>query len=124
LISSGALEDSPLLLIAGFECADLSPAGSLGLCGIKPSTFYPLLSILASLQRMRVSHDFPLAYVTENTVTQYALGSSKAMKDYFHELCAKIGFPVVLDAANVGSYAHRFRNYWTNLASTPHLQSV
>jgi tryptophanase len=60
---------------------------------------------------MRVSHDFPLAYMIEDTATQYTLGSSKAMK----ELCAKIGFPVVLDAANVASYAHRLRNYWTNL---------
>jgi hypothetical protein len=92
----------------GFECADLSPSGSRqGLHGIKSSTFYPLLSILASLQRMRISHYFPLAFVIENTATQYALGSSNAMKYSFHELCDKIGVPVVLDAANVGSYAHR-----------------
>ncbi|GAX78371.1 hypothetical protein CEUSTIGMA_g5813.t1 [Chlamydomonas eustigma] len=46
------------------------------------------------------------------------------MKDSFHELCAKIGSPVVLDAANVGSYAHRLRNYWTNLVSSSALQCV
>jgi hypothetical protein len=55
---------------------------------------------------MRISNDFPLAYVIENTATQYALGSSKAMKESFHELCDKIGVHVGLDAANVGSYAH------------------
>jgi hypothetical protein len=125
LISSEALEDSPLLLIAGFECADLSPAGSRqGLHGVKSSTFYPLLFILASLQRMRISHDIPLAYVIENTATQFALGASKAMKESFRELCNKIGVPVVLDAANVSSYAHRLRNYWTILVSPSHLQCV
>ncbi|GAX86563.1 hypothetical protein CEUSTIGMA_g13970.t1 [Chlamydomonas eustigma] len=118
---AGALEEDPILLIAGFECADLSllsPAGSRkGLQGSKSSTFYPLLSVLASLQRMRSSYAFPLAYLIENTATQYAYGSSRAMKDSFHELCAKIGSPVVLDAANVlptlvsrvDSYAFRSR---------------
>ncbi|GAX86464.1 hypothetical protein CEUSTIGMA_g13874.t1 [Chlamydomonas eustigma] len=122
---AGALEEDPILLIAGFECADLSPAGSRkGLQGSKSSTFYPLLSVLASLQRMRSSCAFPLAYLIENTATQYAYGSSRAMKDSFHELCAKIGSPVVLDAANVGSYAHRLRNYWTNLVSSSALQCI
>ncbi|GAX85553.1 hypothetical protein CEUSTIGMA_g12968.t1 [Chlamydomonas eustigma] len=123
---AGALEEDPILLIAGFECADLSPAGSRkGLQGSKSSTFYPLLSVLASLQRMRSSYAFPLAYLIENTATQYAYGSSRAMKDSFHELCAKIGSPVVLlDAATVGSYAHRLRNYWSNLVSSSALQCV
>ncbi|GAX81698.1 hypothetical protein CEUSTIGMA_g9126.t1 [Chlamydomonas eustigma] len=120
-----ALEEEPILLIAGFECADLSLAGSRkGLQGSKSSTFYPLLSVLASLQRMRSSYAFPLAYMIENTATQYAYGSSRAMKDSFHELCAKIGSPIVLDAANVGSYAHRLRNYWTNLVSSSALQCI
>ncbi|GAX74744.1 hypothetical protein CEUSTIGMA_g2191.t1 [Chlamydomonas eustigma] len=122
---AGALEEDPILLIAGFECADLSPAGSRkGLQGSKSSTFYPLLSVLASLQRMRSSYAFPLAYLIENTATQFAYGSSRAMKDSFHELCAKIGSPVVLDAANVGSYAHRLRNYRTNLVSSSALQCI
>ncbi|GAX84089.1 hypothetical protein CEUSTIGMA_g11513.t1 [Chlamydomonas eustigma] len=122
---AGALEEDPILLIAGFECADLSPAGSRkGLQGSKSSTFYPLLSVLASLQRMRSSYAFPLANLIENTASQFAYGSSRAMKDSFHELCAKIGPPVVLDAANVGSYAHRLRNYWTNLVSSSALQCI
>ncbi|GAX73351.1 hypothetical protein CEUSTIGMA_g804.t1 [Chlamydomonas eustigma] len=122
---AGALEEDPILLIARFECADLSLAGSRkGLQGSKSSTFYPLLSVLASLQRMRSSYAFPLANLIENTATQYAYSSSRAMKDSFHELCAKIGSPILLDAANVGSYAHRMRNYWTNLVSSSVLQCV
>jgi hypothetical protein len=35
-----------------------------------------------------------------------------------------IGTPVVTDAARYGSYAHRVRAFWTNLATPSHLQLV
>ncbi|GAX81110.1 hypothetical protein CEUSTIGMA_g8544.t1 [Chlamydomonas eustigma] len=108
LIEAGALEESPIMLIAGFECADLSAAGSReGLSGRKSSTFYPLLDIISELQSIRQSLSLPLLYLIENTTPQHAVGP-----------------PVVLDAARVGSYAHRLRNYWTNLASPSALQFV
>jgi hypothetical protein len=37
------------------------------------------------------------------------------MNDFTH-ICSAIGPCIVLDAAQVGSYAHRLRDYWTNLA--------
>ncbi|GAX81872.1 hypothetical protein CEUSTIGMA_g9300.t1 [Chlamydomonas eustigma] len=61
---------------------------------------------------MRSSYAFPLAYLIENTATQFAYGSSRAMKDSFHELCAKIGSPVVLDAANVGVTELTIKTLW------------
>ncbi|GAX86472.1 hypothetical protein CEUSTIGMA_g13882.t1, partial [Chlamydomonas eustigma] len=125
LIEAGALEESPIMLIAGFECADLSAAGSReGLSGRKSSTFYPLLDIISELQSIRQSLSLPLLYLIENTTPQHAVGASHAMLESFEELCSILGPPVVLDAARVGSYAHRLRNYWTNLASPSTLQFV
>ena len=45
-------------------------------------------------------------------------------KDAYAEICSAFGTPVVLDAAAVGSRAHRLRNYWTNLAPTAVLTTV
>ncbi len=44
LIRAGALKGDQWLVVAGWECQDLSPAGSCkGLEGSKSSTFYPLV---------------------------------------------------------------------------------
>ena len=42
----------------------------------------------------------------------------------FEEICDRLGPPVLLDAARVGSYTFRLRNYWTNLCNPAHLQLV
>ena len=47
-----------------------------------------------------------------------------AVKDAYEEICSRIGPSVLLDAARTGSYAHRLRNYWTNLCNPAHLQLV
>ncbi|GAX86312.1 hypothetical protein CEUSTIGMA_g13724.t1, partial [Chlamydomonas eustigma] len=121
LISAGCMNESQWLFIAGFECADLSSAGNrTGLQGHKSDTFYPMLNILGMLQSLQ--HSLPPIYLIENTAVQHARSSSTAMHAAFEELCLRIGTPVVLDAARVNSYAHRLRNYWTNLASSASLQ--
>ncbi|GAX86477.1 hypothetical protein CEUSTIGMA_g13886.t1 [Chlamydomonas eustigma] len=121
LISAGCMNESQWLFIAGFECVDLSSAGNrTGLQGNKSDTFYPMLNILGMLQSLQ--HSLPPIYLIENTAVQHARSSSPAMHAAFEELCLRIGTPVVLDAARVNSYAHRLRNYWTNLAPSASLQ--
>ena len=108
--------------VAGWECQDLSPAGSgAGLAGRRSSTFFACANILQSLQQLMP--DRPPAYLLENTYMQVPYATSKVLAD-FQYLSTTIGAPVHFDAVQVGSLAHRRRNYWTNLAPTPVLQRV
>ena len=110
-------------VIAGFECQDLSPAGSgAGLSGHRSSTFYPLLSILHALQNLQPSR--PPLYLIENTAMTAVSSVRPLVQLAYNEICSKIGNPVLLDAARVNSYAHRLRNYWTNLVHPTTLQAV
>jgi hypothetical protein len=104
-------------LVAGWECQDFSAAGSRqGLEGKRSSSFFPLVRILDALQRLMP--DQPPAYVLENTSMQFTVSAD------YPRICAAIGLPVTVDAARLGSGAHRLRNYWTNLADTRQLQMV
>ncbi len=112
----------PILLVAGWECQDLSSAGNLtGLQGKHSNTFYDLVRILRLLQQHSKG---PVAHVLENTAFQFNFNSEQISKDHFAEVCTHIGHPVVLDAARFGSHAHRLRNFWTNLAPQPDIQKV
>ncbi len=42
----------------------------------------------------------------------------------FARVCSAVGQPVTFDAAQVGSYAHRLRSYWTRLAPAPAVEAV
>ena len=58
-------------VVAGFECADLSPAGGgLGLGGARSgATFHALVRILGTLQQLQQHR--PPAYLVENAALQY-----------------------------------------------------
>eukprot|EP00877_Chromochloris_zofingiensis_P004818 jgi/Chrzof1/14337/UNPLg00611.t1 len=115
------INTTPWLVVAGWECQDLSMAGSgLGILGRKSSSFYPLLDIVAALQSLHPA-GYPVGYFLENTAFQYNQKSS-IVRQQFPMVCAAIGQPVTLDATQCGSAAHRLRNYWTNLAYWQHLQ--
>ena len=108
------------VIIGGFECQDLSPAGAgAGLKGSRSITFYPLLNILGWLQQLQPAR--PPLYVIENTYMQGDKATTEVQKA-FNTICNSIGRPVLLDAAQTGSHAHRLRNYWTNLAQPETLQ--
>lgn len=103
------------LLVAGWECQDLSPAGSSsGLAGPKSSTYFDLLQITQWLQ-LALGSELPLGYVFENTAFQHNWRSAKVRGDDFLRVCQDLGAPVVVDAAQLGSRASRVRNFWTNL---------
>ncbi|KIY96367.1 hypothetical protein MNEG_11595 [Monoraphidium neglectum] len=115
LAAAGALNGSQWMVVAGWECQDLSAAGSgKGLQGRRSSTFYDLLRIVGALQQLQRSR--PPAYLLENTHMHHSKGTVQAI-DY-PEICRALGRPISLDAAQCGSYAHRLRNYWTNLADS------
>ena len=113
-LRAGALNGDQWLVVAGWECQDLSPAGKgKGLAGKRSRSFYPLLNLLATLQLLQQQR--PPGFIIENTAFQQHASDQVALSD-FNLVCDMLGPPVVLDAAQFGSYAHRVRNFWTNLA--------
>jgi hypothetical protein len=47
---------------------------------------------------------------------QYNWQSEHIREHDFPEICNTLGTPVTFDAAQLGAYAHRLRNYWQNMA--------
>ena len=124
LINSGATDRTQWVIIAGSECQDLSPAGSnQGLSGHKSSTLFPLLSMVATLQRLQKSYIAPIYYL-ENTAMQHNFSSLKVRTQDFQQIYSYLGHPICVDATLLGSLAHRLRNYWTNLACTSQVMAV
>jgi hypothetical protein len=111
------------LVVGGWECQDLSPAGPCeGLEGARSSTLAPLMQILAALQRCQAR--LPVAYLVENTAMQFNFRSEHIRTEQFRIICEALGQPVCIDATRFDSYAHRLRNYWTNLCSSRQLQAA
>ncbi|KAJ9531042.1 hypothetical protein QJQ45_000957 [Haematococcus lacustris] len=116
LVHCGATAGRQWLVVAGWECQDLSPAGSqAGMHGPHSSTYTACLRIVGALQQLQRS--LPPAYIFENAAVQHNFISS-AVRGQLQPLCHMFGEPLCFDAAMVGSYAHRVRNYWTNLCDT------
>ena len=111
------------LVVGGWECQDLSPAGGCkGLAGPRSSTLVPLMQILAALQRHQ--KQLPPAYLVENTAMQHNFRSEEIRTSQYRVICMALGEPVCIDAARFDSLAHRVRNYWTNLCSQQQLQAA
>ena len=112
----------PFLVWAGWECQDLSPAGSgRGLQGAHSSTFYPLLGLLKELQALLGP---TVGYILENTAMAVQWQHKQQVLEAFEQIQAALGPPLQLDAAQFGSRAHRVRYFWTNLAALEQLQQV
>jgi site-specific DNA-cytosine methylase len=121
LVGAGALDGSQWLVVAGWECQDLSAAGGgAGLQGKRSNTFYDLLRIVGALQQLQARK--PPAYLLENTYMKHAKG--KVQEQDYLAICKAIGLPVTIDAAQCDSYAHRLRCFWTNMADTVQLARV
>jgi len=113
---------SPVLFVCGWPCQDLSPAGpNTGLEGTRSSLIHTIKPLLTDLIR---THSTPVGYIFENAATQYNFNSTHVQHDVSAELTSLLGPPVIIDAAQCGSYAHRLRSYWTNLADTRPLGDV
>ena len=115
----------PWLLVAGWPCEDLSPAGvGRGLQGSRSSAFFDTVSVLATLQGAQQARHTHLAYILENTFMQTERNPAAIREADFNAINAVIGQPVVMDAARFGSRAHRLRNFWTNLQAPELLTAV
>jgi hypothetical protein len=116
LENAGAKDGTQWILIAGWECQDLSPAGKgRGLVGPRSSTFIPMMSILRVLQNLQCER--PPIYIIENTAMQFSHNHKVRLDKDFTTVCDMLGAPVCIDAARLGSGAHRLRNWWTNLSN-------
>jgi site-specific DNA-cytosine methylase len=121
LLKIGAHNGRQWLVIAGWECQDLSNAGSgKGLHG-QFLDLFPLMDVCASLQLLQPK--LSPAFIFENTSIQTHRDNRIAIDD-FNTICSVIGQPVLLDAAQFGSGAHRLRNFWTNLANPTQIHTV
>jgi site-specific DNA-cytosine methylase len=110
----------PVLLVAGWPCQDLSPAGAgRGLEGNRSGLVNQVLQVLNDIQQQ---HPQPVAYVLENAAAQHNFKHPRVAADAMSALVAALGEPVCLDAAQFNSRAHRLRNYWTNLANADAVQ--
>jgi hypothetical protein len=102
------------LVIAGWPCQGHSRAGSgRGLDDPRSGLFADLLRLI---QWWITHQSTPPGYIFEN-VPPLGDTRTKVREDgaYIHHL---LGPPIFVDAAALGSYAHRPRWMWTNLAST------
>jgi site-specific DNA-cytosine methylase len=117
------LADKPqqILLVAGWPCQEYSPAGR-GKPGARAAILDKVISILVRLQALQP--EFPVAYLLENVAIQENFIHPHIRNEVAAEVESKIGQAVTFNASNVGSYAARVRNYWTNLASSHSLQTV
>ena len=124
LISAGALGHAQQwIIVGGFECQDLSSAGSgKGFEGTRSISFFPLLNVIGELQDLQ-RHQPPI-YIVENTAMLEGKPPSPAIRQAYKEICEALGKPVLVDAARFGSHAHRLRNYWTNLVAPATLQQA
>ena len=100
------------LVMAGWPCQGHSHAGlGLGLQDPKSSLFWELLRLLRLWKQLQST---PVGYILEN-VLPLGSGSPEIQKDA-QVVQHHLGAPISLDAAAFGSYAHRLRWKWTNLA--------
>ncbi|BBN08134.1 hypothetical protein Mp_4g09160 [Marchantia polymorpha subsp. ruderalis] len=99
------------LVIAGWPCQGHTRAGhGAGLHDPRSRMFWEMLRVLRHLQEQQTRSP---AYILENVPL---LGDTRAqLMASVHEVRACIGSAVLLDAARVGSRAHRARLWWTNL---------
>jgi hypothetical protein len=81
-----------------------------------------VLRIVGALQQLQRHR--PPAFILENTAMQYNFRSPGVSSHDFNRVVAALGRPLLLDAVQVGSFAHRLRDYWQNLAPPPAVARV
>jgi len=99
------------LIISGWECQGFSAAGfGEGLSDTRFGLFTDMVRLITWAQSISPT----LGYVIENTPSQ--LDQREKVQEHYTLVKHYLGESLLLDAAQCGSYAHRLRNWWTNLA--------
>jgi hypothetical protein len=108
------------LVIAGWPCQGHSQASGhgQGLADDRSRLFWHLIRILQWWQQHQPHK--PVAYIMENV---HPLSNVIGQRD-LQVIRHFIGQEVVMDAAGLGSYAHRLRLKWTNLMPAAELQQA
>jgi hypothetical protein len=123
LLQANALDGTQWLIIAGWDCAGFSSAGrQKGLHDTRSHTFFDALRIIGTLQQLQTN--IPPAYILENSAIQFNFQNTNLRQYTFSYICDRIGTPVAVDAARFNSYAHRLRNFWSNLADAHLLHDI
>jgi hypothetical protein len=125
LVSQTHLHDlGPIdLVVAGWPCQGNSADGEgQGLDDPRSGLFSELLRVLNAMQDLHQRWGRTLGYLIEHV----AVGNDRRPKvrEHFDALRGLLGPEVVLDAALVGSRAHRLRAWWTNLEGVPLLRAA
>jgi hypothetical protein len=107
-------ELAQIMVMAGWPCQDYSPDGR-GKVGRRAALLDKVLGVVRHLQHKHCDH--PVAYVLEDVPVQLNFGHKHVCTDVAEALQEQLSTPFTLDATDVGSYAARTRNYWTNLSS-------
>ena len=97
LLAAGVLDGSQWMVVAGWECQDLSPAGSgKGLAGNRSHTFYPLVQIVGTMQQLQKAK--PPAFIFENTAMKFPINrQTESVQANFREICNTVGNCVEID---------------------------
>jgi site-specific DNA-cytosine methylase len=99
------------LIISGWECQGFSVVGfGKGLSDTRSGLFMDMVRLITWAQS--IYHTF--GYVIENTPFQ--LDQREKVQEHYTLVRHYLGEPLLLDVAQCGSYAHRLRDWWTNLA--------
>jgi Integrase zinc binding domain/Integrase core domain/PHD-finger/C-5 cytosine-specific DNA methylase len=107
------------LVVAGWPCEDMSPAGpGSGIDGPRSQAFFDAVRIMGTLQQL-LPH--PPAYLLENTFMRWGHSSSQVRDVDYPRILSILGPGVDADAARFGSGAYRLRTFWTNLQHQAHL---
>ena len=86
------------------------------------TTLQVCVDMLGSLQQLQRA--IPPLFMVENVAMQFNFRSEQVRIKDFVTVCGMLGAPVMLDAAQVGSYAHRCRNYWQNFVDPAELLAL
>lgn len=104
------------LVVAGWDCQGFSLAGrGKGLADERSGLVVELLQVMAWVQAINPR----CAYIFENMAMQMH------PQEHIRRMVVlnyQLGQPLLVDAMQMGSYAHRVRNFWTNLAPVELLQ--
>ena len=122
-VDAGALSGERWVMICGYPCQDLSPAGKqAGLEGRHSRLFYHAVRVLSILQQLQPHR--PPGYILENVSPLAHRVGSRLRDEVFPHIMGMVGQPTSVDAAQAGSYAHRLRAFWSNLFVNAHFEAI
>ncbi len=98
------------LINLGWECQGFSVVRfGEGLSDTRSGLFTDMVRLITWVQSIYPT----LGYLNENTPSQ--LDQKEKVQEHYTLVKHYLGEPLLFDAAQCGSYAHRLCNWWTNL---------